>query len=173
MVGFHTEHEAQAFEDAFRAHYSALCRYASRHVRSDPEGEDLVQDVFLRLWERRERLHGALNLRAYLYSAVRNRALDHLKHRRVVARFATSDLLSASPPPTPDRELCLAELAGAAERAVAELPARCREAFTLSRRDGLSYREIAEALDVSVKTVETQIRRATRSIRCRLEPHLE
>lgn len=174
MVSFHSENgpEARAIENAFRQHYPALCRFAARHVRSHPDGEDLVQDVFLHLWEGRRRLRPIRNLRAYLYSAVRNRALDRLKHLRVEQRFGTVEFVPVPTCRDPEEEVGYAELATATERAVAGLPERCREAFRLSRGEGRSYAETAEAMQVSVKTVETQIRRATHALRERLGPYL-
>ena len=162
-----------AVEELFREHYAALVGFADGYVRSTAVAEEIVQDVFLNLWRGRERLAGEGTLRAYLFQAVRNRALNHLRHARHVARHAAAAPRDDAVPALGDALLVEAELAAAARAAVDALPERCREVFLLSRAHDLSYAEIARALDISVKTVETQMGRALKAIRRALLPHLE
>lgn len=161
-----------AFETVFREHYAALVRFADAMLRSRESGEDIVQEVLLNLWRQRETLRVDDSLRAYLYRAVRNRALNSVRNDRV-RREAVPHLVREAPQAAPgDADLLEGELEVAARAAIAELPPRCREIFELSRFQGLRYSEIAETLGISVKTVETQMGRALKALRERLAPFL-
>lgn len=162
-----------SFESLFRAHYAPLCEFVNGYVRSREAAHDLVQDLFLTLWERRDRPDAPVITSAYLYMAARNRALKHLRHRRVVARWEERAAQApASVHAGADHGVRYREAQEAAERAISELPDRCREIFLLSRRQHMSYAEIAEALDLSVKTVEVQMWRALKKLRECLAPYL-
>ena len=139
--------DTAAFEVLFRERYSSLCRFVYGYVHSREVAQDIVQDLFLRLWER-ARIPIASLTAAYLYTAVRNRALSYLRHQREH------------------------ELHEALQRAVADLPERCRLVFTLRRYRHLSNAVTARTLGISVNTVEQQMRRALKSLRNRLTPYL-
>lgn len=165
--------DAASIEALFRAHYSRLCDFVNCYVRSPETASDLVQDLFVHLWERCDAGDVPLLTTAYLYTAARNRALKHLRHRRVVARWA--ERVASAPLPTgpqADERLRTCEMAEAIRRAIDALPDRCRQIFLLSREKYLSYAEIAEVLGISVKTVETQMWRALKSLRKSLAPYL-
>ena len=160
-------------EALFHAHYAPLCDYVWHVVRSRDLAEDIVQSLFVRLWE----LQGGdtspdLGV-AYLYTAARNRAIGHLRRDRVARRFAAElQALPAPAPPAASDEVHARELQHAAERAVAALPPRCQEVFRMSRQHGLGYADIAATLGVSRATVETQMSRALRALRAALAPFL-
>ncbi len=165
--------DAASIEALFRAHYSRLCDFVNCYVRSPETASDLVQDLFVHLWERCDAGDVPLLTTAYLYTAARNRALKHLRHRRVVARWA--ERVASAPLPTgpqADERLRTREMAEASSRAIDALPDRCRQIFLLSREKYLSYAEIAEVLGISVETVETQMWRALKSLRKSLAPYL-
>jgi len=165
--------DAASIEALFRAHYSRLCDFVNCYVRSPETASDLIQDLFVHLWERCDAGDVPLLTTAYLYTAARNRALKHLRHRRVVARWA--ERVASAPLPTgpqADERLRTREMAEAIRRAIDALPDRCRQIFLLSREKYLSYAEIAEVLGISVKTVETQMWRALKSLRKSLAPYL-
>ena len=154
-----------AFETLFRTFAPALYTFLTHYVGSSAVAEDLVQDLFLAIWDHRAALRIEGSLRTYLFTAARNRALNYLKHERVVERFR-SVLLErgdASDPSAPGEAdfLTALEMQGAIDA----LPPRCRLIFTMSRQDGLSYNQIATTLAISVKTVEVQMGRAMRSLR--------
>jgi RNA polymerase sigma-70 factor, ECF subfamily len=157
-----------AFEIVVRQHYGRLCACAYRYVRSRAAAEDVVHDVLLRTWMLRGRLAG-VDLLSYLLQSVRNGAISALRKRR--AEGARDQHLSWEAPArtaTSSDVVERAELAEAVTAAIDELPDRCRLIFLLHRDADLSYREIAARLDLSVKTVETQMGRALKALRKRL-----
>lgn len=151
--------DEEAFEHLFLCYYDALCRFASRYVSSSDAVEDLVQDVFFSVWQRREALDPQQSLRAYLYKATRNEALKHLDRQERWAR-AQREVRERSLRRQPGEKMQHNELKAEMWKALDALPDRRREVFLLSRRHELTYAEIAELLDISVKTVETQMGRA-------------
>jgi RNA polymerase sigma-70 factor, ECF subfamily len=158
-----------AFEQVFRAYYARLADYATTLVRSRDAAEDVVQEVFVALWTQRERITTPENLVGYLHRAVRNRGLNQIRHRRMVADWQARQANEPGPEaPAADRETELGEIARAIRNAVAALSPRCREVFELSRDRGLTYPEIAATLGISIKTVETLMGRALKNIRERL-----
>jgi RNA polymerase sigma-70 factor (ECF subfamily) len=162
-----------AFDAIFRGRYAVLVGVAERMLRDRAVAEELAQEVLLALWRRRDSVAPDEALGPYLVRAVRNRALNHLRHLHIERRDAVH---AAGPTEAEARgagPVVAEELARALERAVGELPPRCREVFTLSRAGGLSYAEIAERLGISVKTVEAQMGRALRALRVELAPWLE
>jgi RNA polymerase sigma-70 factor (ECF subfamily) len=155
-----------AFEALFRAFAPGLCALAARYTGSRAVAEELVQDLFLDLWTRRTHLVVDRSLASYLQTAMRHRSLNHLRHeRRLVA--APAEDRAAEPDASAPGE---SELLDALELqdAIEHLPARCRLVFTLSRRQDMSYGEIAASLGLSIKTVETQMGRALKALRERL-----
>jgi RNA polymerase sigma-70 factor (ECF subfamily) len=157
-----------AFDEIFRAWYPSLVRSAESIVRSRAVAEEIVQDVMLELWRRRESLASDTSPQAYLFQSTRNRALNHVRHERVQRKvepiLTTRSDTDASAP----AELVEEEIDVALRSAVAELPERCREVFELSRTSGLKYSEIAAVLGISVKTVEAQMGKALRALRVKL-----
>lgn len=164
--------DEHAFEAVFRAHYGNLADYANGLVNSRDVAEDVVQDVFAALWTQRRQLTSPENLLAYLYRAVRNRALNQLRHQRLVARWQARETSLGSPAAPPANvEVERAELSRAIKQATATLSPRCREVFELSRERHLTYPKIAETLGISIKTVETLMGRALKAVRIQLASH--
>ena len=160
-----------AYAVIFRAHYSGLVLSAARLLGDRALAEEIVQDVVLELWRRRESLALSGALRAYLHQSVRNRALNELRHGRTVRR-SEPFVRPPSGAPAADARVGSRELEAAVIEAVASLSEQQRDVFELSRRDGLSYPEIASVLEISVKTVEARMGRALRHLRERLAPWL-
>ena len=157
----------EAFASVFRAHYAGLVGAAERLVGDRSSAEDVAQEVMLELWRRREALPEEMSLRAYLFQSTRNRALNRLRHARVV-REAEPHVRPPTAAPPADGEASAGELHAAARAAVDALPPDVRETFQLSRVDGLTYPEIAKVQEISVKTVEARMGRALRLLRERL-----
>jgi RNA polymerase sigma-70 factor (ECF subfamily) len=156
-----------AFETIFRTYYEGLVRFASRLVDSQPEAEELVQDVMLKVWEKREELDAGDDLKAYLFRATRNHALNLIRRRKLEHEHQQS-LPPGEPMVAPEESDDSAKTEQDMLAAIEALPEKCREIFLMSRQDGLSYRAIAAALDLSVKTVETQMGRALKALRTAL-----
>ena len=166
--------DVRIFESLFRTYQPRLCAFARGYVKCPAVAEELVDDVFLRMWEQRSILGGCVNPERYLYAAVRNQAFKHLAHEAVVRKSHAMVKQEGRVPGTgegpvrADEEVQARELAAAFEDAVDRLPARCLQAFTLYREEGMSYAEIAETMGTSVRTVETQLARANRALRRQL-----
>lgn len=154
-----------AFEAIFRAWYPGLVRASESLVRSRGVAEEIVQDVMLELWKRRESMERDSSPQAYLFRATRNRSLNHIRHERV-EREGEQHITRPDPPEMLAHSLVVGdELAVAVKQAIAGLPERCREVFELSRVHGLKYSEIATVLGISIKTVEAQMGKALRILR--------
>ena len=157
-----------AFEAIFRQWYEPVVRSATRVLRDEGIAEELSQDVFLELWRRRESLAPDSSVAGYLMQAVKNRALNHLRHLAVQKKSVVYVEALSEPAEAADSQAQASELQLALTKAIAELPPRTREVFVMSRERGLRYSEIADALGVSVKAVEANMRRALRILRDRL-----
>lgn len=161
--------DAAAFQALFEAFHAPLCAFGYRYVESRDIAEEIVQEVFLFIWEHRETWRVEAAVKNYLFTAVRNAAVSWLRHERVVhRRTAETIAFSTRPVPSADSELAENEVLAAVRRAVDRLPARCRLIFTLHREQGLTYGEIATVLDLSLKTVEVQMGRALKALRTSL-----
>lgn len=159
------------FRQFFLQYYAELCDFAQRFLQDPDEVEDLVQGVFVRAWEREIDWDDTERARLYLYRSVRNAALNYLAHQKMKCRrLQQFHEQAARWSPSPEQAVQAAELTEAIERALAQLPETRRTIFLLSRYHGLSYREIAEVMGISVKTVETQMGRALRFLAQHLQP---
>ena len=162
--------DEHAFERVFRGHYGSLCAFAITFVRSPETAEEIVQNVFLNIWMNRERWQVRGSLRAYLFGAVRNQALNHLKRGRLERAWAESAAtegvleLHGS---TPDPAMAVEgeEMEDAVRGAIDRLPPRARMAVQLRWEGELKYAEIAEVMGISVKGVENQLSRAMEALR--------
>ncbi|GAB3178233.1 RNA polymerase sigma-70 factor [Telluribacter humicola] len=162
-----------AFRELFTRHYRSLCTYAMRVVVVREIAEEVVSDVFVKLWKNREQIEVHTSFEAYMYRAVRNQALDYLKLRsyRCRERDSLDSVqwnMAHADHYTPIEEIAFNEFYDRVEGCISELPRQCQVIFRLSREEGLRYREIAERLQISVKTVETQMGRALKVLRERV-----
>jgi len=164
--------DREAFEAMFQAYAEPLCKFTEQYTASPEIAEEIVQDLFLKIWKNRRGWSPSGSVKSYLYTAARNLALDYLRHERVVDEWKEEASKSGvSALKAPDENLRHKELHRAVRSAVEDLPQRCKEVFELSRQHGLTYKEIASVLNISVKTVETHMRRAFESLREQLAPH--
>ncbi len=171
--------EEKAFEQLFVAYYAPLCRFVWRYIYSEVMSEELVQEVFIQVWENRKRLITGGSLRAYLYRAAKNKMLDHVKHQRVVRRHREEmmaamneeDFMVHNGSDESGQDVS-DEFMSQVRRAVEELPKRARQVYELHQRDGLTYQEIAMVMEISPKTVESQMSRALKFLRDRLAEFL-
>jgi RNA polymerase sigma-70 factor (ECF subfamily) len=167
-----------AFETLVETHYAGLYRFARRYVHERETAEDLVHDVLFRVWQQREQWDIRESLATYLYGAVRNRAINYLRHDVVEQRWRASASRHSQGddwhrrPEQADAAVELSDLDRAITRAVERLPPRCRQVFELSREHGLSYAEIAAVMEIAPKTVQIQMGRALKALRAALKPFL-
>ncbi|WP_138483459.1 RNA polymerase sigma-70 factor [Dyadobacter bucti] len=165
--------DEQAFEQTFRKYYPRLCNYACTLLKDEEESEEVVQTVFLTIWEKRADLEITLSLKSYLYRAVHNHCLNRFKHASV--REAHRDYTLNYIPQSYEsvtEVIHASELEERIEKAVSTLPEQCQRAFRLSRFEELKYHEIAEQLGISIKTVENQIGKALKILRLELADYL-
>ncbi|HZK62482.1 MAG TPA: RNA polymerase sigma-70 factor [Anaerovoracaceae bacterium] len=156
----------QSFSEAFDRYYTGLCYYAFKFVKDMDESRSLVQQVFVDLWIKRDKLVIQQSLKAYLFAAVRNYVLDYLKHKVVELKYL-NEVQSESV--TIGRDLIEeAELNARINSAIEALPEKCREVFVLCRFEELRYSEIARRLGISIKTVEMQMGIAMKKLRSKL-----
>jgi RNA polymerase sigma-70 factor (ECF subfamily) len=160
-----------AFEVLFRRFYEALCGFVESQVGAACVAEDLVQNVLMNLWRRRQEWEPRTSLRAYLFGAARNEFLQYRAHRQVRDRWAEEEQERDDPPPplpSPSESVEHRELQREMKKCIAELPERRRQVYVLSRQHGLTYKEIATVMDISPKTVDNQMVEALKFLRKRL-----
>lgn len=167
------EGDESAFEMMFKSHYQPLCNYAYSFLLDRDEAEEVVQATFLAIWEKKEGITIASSLKAYLYRAVRNNCLNVLKHAKIKKRHAEeSAFVSDRSHEAVAQSVISTELDQKIGDALMALPEQCRLIFKLSRYEELKYAEIAQQLNISVKTVENQIGKALKIMREQLKEYL-
>jgi RNA polymerase sigma-70 factor (family 1) len=144
-----------------------LHHHAFNKLRSRQEAQDVLQEVFINLWVKRESLKITTNLSGYLYSAVRNRVLDHFAHGEVKLKYINQVRPDLGEVPT-DHRVRENQLKAIIEKEIAELPPRTREVFEMSRKQHMTHKEIAEELGTSEETVKKQVSAALRTLRVKL-----
>ena len=163
--------EETAINELFRTYFAPLCGVAHRIVQDEAVAKDIVQEVFVRLWTHRRTLRIQQSLMGYLRRSVVNAAIDHgrrhYEQKKASLANAPKEQLASSL--HADDQTKNADLARLVEVAVSQLPERCRLVFVLSRHEELSYKEIAQRLDISVKTVENQMSKALKMLRQALQ----
>ncbi len=161
------ESDADAFKNLFETYCQALIYFAWRYVKNTQIAENIVQDVFLMIWFNRTKLNPALKIKPYLYKAVKNQAMQHLRKTKFENQKENIQSLDSSTK-SPEDILDEKEIAISVQRAISELPSKCRLIFTMSKYSNLTYSEIAEIQNISIKTVETHMGRALKFLRKRL-----
>jgi len=161
-----------AVELLFRRYYAYVCRNVVRIVEQTTVAEDIAQEVFFEIWRRKDAVH-ITSVRAYLRRAARNKALNYVRDQKMQFEEEENTSQLQSPAAGMQRQLEAEELQELIDQTIDELPERCRLVFVLSRYEHLTYQEIANQLDISVKTVENQISKALKHLRAQLYPYLK
>lgn len=165
-----SENELEAL---FKSHFKGLCKFADSYLKDYEVSKEIVQDAFVSLWMKRESIDPEKQVKSYLTTTVRNKCLNYLRDNRkfnkelveIESRFETAFIEQ------PDF-LVQSELRSGIDNAIQELPEKCRHIFILNRFENLRYQQIAEKLNISVKTVETQMSKALSHLRTRLSEFL-
>jgi len=156
----------KAFEDLYRLFFGRLFNFAMLYVHRKEVAEELVNDVMIRIWRRRDELAGIKNLETYLFVAVRNHSLNHLSqyspyHVAIEADSPQGQLIDVN---DPGNQLEWKEIYFRLNQAIDELPDQCRTVFRLIKEEGFRYKQVAEILNISPRTVETQLFRAIKKL---------
>jgi RNA polymerase sigma-70 factor, ECF subfamily len=166
--------DEQAFELLFRKYYVRLCGFANKFLNDPEEAKNIVQDVFVKVWEGREEIDMDDSLKSYIFKITQNLSLNKLARNKVESKFVEiykhvyingKDLSAIE-------SLIGKELENNISIVIDNLPDKCKEVFELSRVEGLKYNEISEKLHISVKTVEAQMSKALRILRVELKDYL-
>ncbi|GHE28683.1 RNA polymerase sigma factor [Sphingobacterium griseoflavum] len=161
--------DQRAFDELFLRHKEALYIHAYRMVADHELCNDIIQEVFLAVWERRKQWQIQTTPLAYLYRAVRNKILDHISHEQVVTRYMAEMVdFDENGQNFTDDYILEKELLALIEEIKNDLPKRTREIFDLNKTEELSYRDIAQKLDISEHTAKKQVHNALRYLRTRL-----
>lgn len=165
--------DQQSFEELFKLFYPRLLNFCIQYIKHKEPAEEIVSEVFVTCWVNRKSLSQIQNPETYLFIAVRNRALNYLKHfskYRVtyVEEIGANSLINSW---DPAQEMERKELLFKMDQAIESLPLQCRIIFRLIKEDGLKYKEVAEILNLSPRTVETQLVRAMKKLDKILSPY--
>ena len=162
--------DMNAFQKIYNSFCKPLYRFAFSYLKDSFEAEEIVQDVFLKVWEKREEIDLQKSFKSYLYRITVNKIYNELKHRVVKQKYEQHSLkLDQSTPATPESSFEFKELNTKLEQLLLKLPEQQRNIFIMSRWKGLSNIEIAENLNISSRTVENLIYRASRFIKLQLK----
>lgn len=154
-----------AFKRIFEMYYRPLTLFALKYVGDIEESKEIVQEFFIRLWSRHDKIVFGVSLRGYLYQAIRNACLNHIESRKVFER-KTRDYVSPNiSNDNPLEKMVAAEQEERLMNAIDQLPEKCRQIFFMSRTQNLSNQDIANQLNLSVKTIEAQITIALKRLR--------
>ncbi len=166
--------DQSAFRELFHQHVFRLFQFSFTYVKSKEVAEELVNDVFLRIWQTRNKLHTVKNINIFLYVSVKNASLNYLRTKSMTVPVDAEALEVShfSLFPDPESILISEEMRRTVERAINELPPRCKLVFKLIKEDGMSYKEVAAILEITVKTVDTQLRIAIKKLQRFLTPIL-
>lgn len=169
------------FEEIYVSYFSRMKGFAQEYVLSEEDAENIVQDVFTELWERKELLTYNINLVAFLFTSIKNRCIDHLRHNIVVreavnqmqeeyqitlkVKLASLELFDQSLLSEQDIEKIISDV-------INSLPDKCREIFIKSKIEGKKQKDIASEMNISLKTVENQMNIAYRKLKSELKDYL-
>ncbi|SFS73614.1 RNA polymerase sigma-70 factor, ECF subfamily [Porphyromonadaceae bacterium NLAE-zl-C104] len=150
------------FSGYFHTYYRQLCLHALHFTGNAEEAEDVVQETFASLWDKREQIESIRSVKSYLYTAVRNNCLTRIRDAKPTTSL---DMVTSYEELPEEDQIRRAEMEARIWKMIDELPERRREIFLMAKRDGISYKEIAEQTGLSVKTVENHVFRAMQSLR--------
>jgi len=165
--------DLQAYETIFKKYYQELYRFAYNYLRDQVPAEEMAQEVFLYIWEKRKQIEIKTTLKTYLYSAVKNKCLNYIKYEVPRKHELEESHLALMTTSQPEKEEDSEKMKRHITAAIDELPTKCRQIFVLSRNGGLTYEEIAEEMEISIKTVENQMSIALKKLRESLRPLYE
>lgn len=159
----------KSFEELFRSFFPSLMAFAKKILVDEDDAREVVHQVFISIWEKRQEMDLSVSLKSYLFTSVHNRSLNVIRDRK---KFSSAEVPDVAGEWDVSSVIETMELEDKIMEVVSTLPEKCREVFELSRFDGLKYSEIAEHLQISVKTVENQMSKALKILREKLAKYL-
>jgi RNA polymerase sigma-70 factor, ECF subfamily len=157
----------------FRSHFTGLCFFAQKYVKDLDAAKEIVQDAFLSLWEKRETIDMDRSVKSYLTMVIHNKCTNYLRdNRKFDKHILNIENLLEVPEYDGADSMVENELKAKIDAAIQELPGKCREVFVMNRYENLKYKEIADKLQISVKTVETQMSKALQHMKIRLAEYV-
>jgi RNA polymerase sigma-70 factor, ECF subfamily len=165
--------DQNAYELLFNFYYSGLVIYSTQFTADRDESEEIVQDFFVRFWQKIQQISPSDSLKNYFFSSIKNSSLNYLKHKKIEAKYLKDLGELSNHHLVYDPDLYIAtELQDKIKNAITTLPQKCREIFIMSRNQGLKNEEIAVELTISKRTVETQISNALKVLRVALKDYV-
>lgn len=161
--------DEKAFEILFHKYYGILCSFAVKIINDDVAAEEIVQDFFVKLWEKREQVFIETSVKNYFFRSVKNLCLNLIQHNKTKIKHAQILLSEIENNFSDENNYPEVDLFLKIEESINSLPEKRQEIFRLSRQEGLKYHEIANKLNISIKTVETQISLAIKTLREKLK----
>ena len=168
----HKSLDRPLFEQLFKVHFVHLCNFAYQYVKDEDSAKDITQKVFINLWESRESIDPQKALKSYLFTSVRNRCLNYIRDRKKYRSHVLDIEIADVDIGFETEDSGISELQERIKQALDALPEKCRLVFEMSRNQDKKYKEIAEELDVSVKTVEAHMSKALKSLREQLKDYV-
>jgi RNA polymerase sigma-70 factor (ECF subfamily) len=157
--------DEHAFQSLFRKYYSAMCHFACQFLNDRELAEEVVQDMFVKIWEKRAVLNIETSVKHYFFRSVRNHCLNQIQHDKIKQQYANKVIESSHHEIATEQYFLEVDLMNRIEKSIDSLPPKRKEIFRLSREQGMKYKEIAETLNISVKTVEAQMGLALKYLR--------
>ncbi|NDV57223.1 RNA polymerase sigma-70 factor [Bacteroides sp. 519] len=168
------EGNINAYEHVFKLYYSGLMIYAFGIIGRKDIAEEIVQDVFYKIWKERENIQILHSIKSYLYGAVRNQSLQYCEHQEVKERYKQKVLLAnvEAHEDNPEEQFLIKELEEIINKTLKQLPPRRQQIFKLHRFEGKKYKEIADELSLSVKTIEAEMTKTYQALRKEIEKYI-
>ncbi|MBA4407968.1 MAG: RNA polymerase sigma-70 factor [Bacteroidota bacterium] len=163
------EGDERAFQALFRKYYSAMCHFARQFLNDSELAEETVQDMFVKIWEKRKTLNIETSVKHYFFRSIHNQCLNQIQHEKIKKQYAGMVLESSHQDIDPEHYYIEVGLIQRIEQSIDALPPKRKEIFRLSREQGMKYKEIADTLNISIKTVEAQMGLALKHLRYELK----
>jgi RNA polymerase sigma-70 factor, ECF subfamily len=155
----------KAFQEVFEQYYKPLCRFAGGYISDIDSAEEIVQQVFINLWEHREEIDPQKAIKSYLFTSVKNRCLNYIRDNKKFRNYYLDVELELEIPVSDNDKTEMADLEKQVADALDKLPEKCREVFMMCRFEDMKYKDVALKLDISQKTVEAQMSKALKILR--------
>lgn len=155
----------EEYRKVFEEYYNPLCNFAYKYVNSSDTAEDVVQEVFVQIWQKRASIELTSGIKSYLFQSTRNKAIELIRRKKLQAAYVDEEIHKGETSYELEEEADDYMLKEQLNKSIRQLPPKCQKIFVLSKFNGLTYSEIAEELNLSVKTVENQIGRGLKLLR--------